>query len=179
MKVNVRTLKNVSPNKNMFKKVAAVVASIVVIIGSYIVIENTVEDTKNTVSVIKVKKQDGLPMDYVVTEKDIEIYPLIRTEYTKDMILAEDIDHVIDKYTKYYIRQGSVLYKDQFGEQRPIINEWLYELGEDEEVVTIPYDYLRCGGDILMPGDRIRIRATYEVTGGSTGGDSWVAIRDS
>ena len=31
-------------------------------------------------------------------------------------------------------------------------NEWLYELGEEQEVVTIPYNYLECGGDVLLPG---------------------------
>lgn len=164
MKLNVKSVKHVAPNKNMFKKIGAVIASILVIIGSYIVIERAVEDTKNTVEVIKVKKQGGLPMECVVTEEDIEVYNIIRTEYTEDMVLAEDLDNVVGMYTKYFLREGGILYKDQFGEARPIVNEWLYELGEDEEVVTIPYNYLKCGGDILMPGDRVRIRATYEMT---------------
>jgi hypothetical protein len=45
---------------------------------------------------------------------------------------------------------------------RPIRNEWLYSLSQDEEVLTIPYNYLEAGGDLLLPGDMIRVRVSYE-----------------
>lgn len=32
------------------------------------------------------------------------------------------------------------------------------------EVLTLPYNYLNCGGDILTPGDVVRIRVAYNVT---------------
>jgi hypothetical protein len=36
-------------------------------------------------------------------------------------------------------------------------------LEEEQELLTLPYNYLAAGGDILTPGDRIRIRVTYDV----------------
>ena len=173
MKLNVKSVKNVTPNKNMIKKVIAVVLSIAVIVGSYIAINKAAEDTRNTVAVVRVKNNDGLEMNTLITEDDVETYNIIRTEYSEDMVLAEDIENVIDTYTMYYLRKNSIVYKDQVGGERPITNEWLYNLAEDEEVVTIQYNYLKCGGDILMPGDRVRIRATYDITNEASTNSSW------
>lgn len=173
MKLNVKSVKNVTPNKNMIKKVIAVVLSIVVIVGSYIAINKAAEDTRNTVAVVRVKNNNGLEMNTLITEDDVETYNIIRTEYTEDMVLAEDIENVIDTYTMYYLRKNSIVYRDQVGGERPITNEWLYNLAEDEEVVTIQYNYLKCGGDILMPGDRVRIRATYDITNEASTNSSW------
>lgn len=173
MKLNVKSVKNVTPNKNMIKKVIAVVLSVAVIVGSYIAINKAAEDTRNTVAVVRVKNNDGLEMNTLITENDVETYNIIRTEYTEDMVLAEDIENVIDTYTMYYLRKNSIVYKDQVGGERPITNEWLYNLAEDEEVVTIQYNYLKCGGDILMPGDRVRIRATYDITNEASTSSSW------
>ena len=163
MKVNVKSVKNVAPNKNLTKKIVAIIVSLCVVIGSYITIENAAADTKNTIEVIRVKNGDGLEMQTLINENDIEKYDIIRAEYTDDMILADDFDNVVGKYTQYHLRKNSVIYKDQLTEEKPIMNEWLYQLAEDEEVVTLQYNYLKCGGDILMPGDRVRIRATFEV----------------
>lgn len=173
MKLNVKRVKNVAPNKNFAKKIVAVVISVVVMIVSFVAINKAAEDTRNTVAVVRVKKGQGLEMNTVITEEDVEIYNLIRTEYTEDMILGENIDDVIGMYTMYYIRNHSILYKDQVGGERPITNEWLYNLSEDEEVVTIQYNYLKCGGDILMPGDRVRIRSTYTIEAASGDSSSW------
>ncbi len=170
MKLNVKAVKNVAPNKNLTKKVVAVGASIIVMIGSYVAIESAAADTKNTVGVVRVKNKEGLAMQSLITETDVEVYNVVKTEYTEDMILAEDIDNVIGKYTANFVRKNSILHKDEVGEERPITNEWLYTLGEDEEVVTIPYNYLKCGGDILVPGDRIRVRATYTVDAATSNG---------
>lgn len=171
MKINVKGVKNVVPNKNLAKKVFAILMSIGVIIGSYIAITKASEDAVNTIAVVRVKADRGIEMSTPINEEDIEVYNVIRAEYTEDMILAENIDDVIGMYSLYYLRHNSILYKDQLGGERPITNEWLYELGEDEEAITIQYNYLKCGGDILMPGDRVRIRATYGVEETNTNTD--------
>ncbi len=163
MKLNVKSVKTVAPNKNLVKKIIAVVISVLVIIISYITVNNVAADTRNTIAVVRVKNPNGLEMRTLINENDVEVYNIIKTEYKTEMVLAEQIDDVIGMYTNYYLRRDSVIYKDQLGEERPITNEWLYELSADEEVVTIQYNYLKCGGDILMPGDRVRIRATYEI----------------
>ncbi|WP_223068035.1 hypothetical protein [Paenibacillus caui] len=160
--MDLSTIKSVSPNKKLFKKILALVFSVTVIVVSFIVLNNANEAAKDTVEILKVDKKDGISADVVLTGNMIKKYSIIRKEYTEDMVLAEDLPSVVDKYTKYYLRDNSILYKDQFHEEKPLKNEWLYGLEEDQEVLTLPYNFLEAGGDILMPGDNVRIRVSYE-----------------
>lgn len=161
--MDLSKIKSVSPNRNMFKKTMAVLFSLVVIVVSFYVITNANKDAKDTIQVLRVNQKGGISAYGVLTEKEVETYSLIKKEYTEDMLLAEDLPNVINQYTTYYLRDGSILYRDQLSEERPLKNEWLYQLEEKQELLTLPYNYLEAGGDILTPGDRIRIRVTYEV----------------
>ncbi|MNJ29046.1 CpaB family protein [Paenibacillus bouchesdurhonensis] len=160
--MDLSTVKSVSPNKKLFKKILALLFSIAVIVASFIVLNNANEAAKDTVEVLKVNQTGGIQAYAVITEKQIKKYSIIRKEYTEDMVLAEDLSSVTNQYSKYYLRDGGILYKDQLMEEKPLQNEWLYELGEEHEVLTLPYNFLEAGGDILMPGDRVRIRVSYE-----------------
>lgn len=161
--MDLRTVKNVAPNRHLFKKIAALIFSIIVIVVSFMVITNANKDATNTIDVLRVKTSNGLPAYAVITEDDIETYSLIKREYTEDMILADKKHEVVGMLVKYYVRQNSILYKDQLTAEKPLKNEWLYELDEDYEVLTIPYNHLELGGDVLLPGDYVRIRVSYEV----------------
>ncbi|MFP4697774.1 MAG: flagellar biosynthesis protein FlgA [Eubacteriales bacterium] len=160
--MDLSSVKNITPNRNLFKKIMAIIVSILVIIGSFIIITNSNKAAQDTVSVLRVKSSDGLSAYTIITDKNIEEYDIIKKEYSKDMILAEDKDTVINKVNNYYLRDKSILFEDQIIDEKPLRNKWLYELDEDQEVVTIPYNYLECGGDVLLPGDTVRIRVTYE-----------------
>ncbi|MCJ8011830.1 hypothetical protein MUG84_08750 [Paenibacillus sp. KQZ6P-2] len=163
--MDLSTVKSVSPNRNTFKKIMAVLFSLTVIAVSFYVITNANKAAKDTVDVLRVKQDGGIPAYAVLTEKQLEKYAIIKKEYTSDMLMADDLSQVIGKFSKYYIRNNSVLYEDQLTEEKPLKNEWLYKLDEKKEVLTLPYNYLEAGGDILMPGDRVRIRVSYEVDG--------------
>lgn len=170
--MDLSTLKNASPNRHMFKRIAALLFSILVIAGSYIIITNASKDANDVVEVLRVKPKDGIPAFVGLTENNIEKYKMIKKEYTEDMVLAEDKASVLEKLTKYYLRQNSVLYKDQLVDERPQKNEWLYSVDEENEVLTLPYNFLEVGGDILMPGDRVRIRVSFDVEDtGAAGGN--------
>lgn len=160
--MDLSTVKSVSPNKKLFKKIMALLFSIAIIVVSFIVLNNANEAAKDTVEILKVNQSGGIPAYVVLTDKQIKKYSIIRKEYTDDMILAEDLSSITNQYTKYYLRDGSILYKDQLMEEKPQQNEWLYELGEEHEVLTLPYNFLEAGGDILMPGDKVRIRVSFE-----------------
>ncbi|MCL2665750.1 MAG: flagellar biosynthesis protein FlgA, partial [Defluviitaleaceae bacterium] len=71
-------------------------------------------------------------------------------------------DSVYGLLNSYYLRRQTFLYKDQLIGERPQRNEWLYNLSDDHEIITIPYNNMEAGGNILVPGDRIRIRVIYE-----------------
>ncbi len=160
--MDLRSVKSVSPNKNLFKKIMALVLSIAVFIISAVVIMNSNKAAKDTVAVLRVKSADGLAADVAIGDKDLEVYKIIRKEFTSDMVTSDQLEEIKGMYTSYYLRKGSVLYKDQLTEEKVKKNEWLYEMEDTHEAITIPYDYIECGGDILTPGDRIRVRAVYE-----------------
>ncbi|WP_199613912.1 CpaB family protein [Paenibacillus alkalitolerans] len=169
--MDLSTVKSISPNRNTWKKILSVVFSLVVIAVSFNVITNANKDAKDTIDVLRVKQDGGIPAFTVLTEKQIEKYSIIKKEYTNDMLLAGDLPEVLGKFTKYYIRNNSVLYKDQLTSEKPLKNEWLYELEETHEVLTLPYNFLEAGGDILMPGDRVRIRVSYETDAPAASGN--------
>lgn len=160
--MKIKQIKTVKPNRHLFRKIFALLFSVVVVVISFIVITNANKDAKDTVEVLRIKTTNGMPAFTVLTENDIESYSLIRKEFVDSMIEISEKAKVINKFSKYYLRQGSYLYEDEFTAEKPQKNEWLYVLDEETEVLTLPYNFLECGGDILMPGDRVRIRVTYE-----------------
>lgn len=149
-------------NKNLIKKILAVVMSVAVFVISFMVINNANKAAKDVIAVLQVKSGPGIPEHGVYTKENVGSYDIIRKEYADDMVLAEDIDKVIDQYATHYMRKGSVIHNDEIMTEKPLKNEWIYRMSDEEEVLTIPYNYLESGGDILTPGDRIRVRVTYE-----------------
>lgn len=161
--MDLSPIKNISPNRNLFKKIISLLISIIVMVGSFFVLSNANKKASDTVEVLRVKPEMGIQAYELLAEENIEKYSIIRKEYTEDMLLADDMPNVLNKLSKYYIRKNCVIYKDQIVDEKPLKNEWLYALDDEHEVLTIPYNYLECGGDVLLPGDQIRIRVTYEV----------------
>lgn len=169
--MDLSSVKSVSPNRKFIKKTLALLFSIIVIVGSFLILNRTNQAAKDTVEVIRVNQEGGLAAYGVIAENQIEKYDVIKKEYTDDMILAADMPKVINKFTKYYLRDKSILYKDQVSDEKPQKNDWLYKLNEGDEVLTLPYNFLEAGGDILMPGDRVRIRVSYEQDSGDPYGN--------
>ena len=76
--MDLSAVKNVSPNKHLFRKIFSIIFSITVIVVSYIVLTNSNKAAQDTVQVLRVKQKEGIPAYTVITEKDIEKYNLIR-----------------------------------------------------------------------------------------------------
>jgi len=164
----------VSSGKNLFKKIVSVVLSIAVFAGSYYVIYKISIEAQQTVTVMRISAKDGLPAESVLTKDNLVEYPIILREYTEDMVKTEDKNDAYERFTTNYMRNGAILHKDEFIDIKPLKDIWLYTLNEEviendrvriieKEVLTIPFNYLESGGDILTPGDRIRIRVRYDV----------------
>lgn len=160
--MNINSVKNINPGGQFAKRFLAILISLTIIIIAFMVLSNVNNAAKNTVDIVRVKSSDGIPAKTLITKDDIERYPIIQKEFTSDMVKYEEADKVIDKYSVYFLRGKTPVFKDQINDQKPIKNDWLYQLNKANEVLTIQYNYLECGGDILTPGDRIRIRVNYE-----------------
>ena len=146
--MDLSNIKSISPGKKLFKKLLAVIFAIGIIIISYVILSNADKAATDTVEVLRVKSGSGIPAFAVITEDKIEKYKLIKKEYTEDMILAEDISSIVNKYTKYYTAKQHTL-KDQFTDENHC-EQWLYEMNEENEVLTLPYN-LRCGKIFSCP----------------------------
>ena len=152
--------------RNLAKKIISVVLSILVFFGAYFIISKEARATRETVEVVRIRATDGLPKDTVLTEENLEKYQIIEKEHTKDMLLYDEIEDALQKYTANYLRNGAILHRDEYTEEKPQKNPWIYlennEQLDDKEVLTIPFNYLESGGDILTPGDKVKIRVRCE-----------------
>ncbi|MDR0958692.1 MAG: flagellar biosynthesis protein FlgA [Clostridiales bacterium] len=166
---------NVPHKTNFFKKIMSILISLIVIVISFMYLHNVDKNSRDTVIVAKVSQEGGINAFSTITEDNIEKYALIRKEYTEDMVhwdnglfvykSADGTKNILQynhDFAAYYIRNGTILYGDQLTDKKQYPTEWLYDLPEGTEVVTIPYEYMEAGGNILLPGDRIRIRLVHE-----------------
>ena len=147
--------------KKTVTKIITVVISIAALALCFIYLQNIDSAARNTVKIVRAKNE--MPAYALISREDIEAYDIIKKEYDNAMILFENAESIYGKYTTTNIRKSTVLYQDQLMDERPLRNEWLYGLNSDEEVVTIPYNSTEAGGSILLPGDLIRVRVSYEV----------------
>jgi hypothetical protein len=159
--MNFNNIKNISPGPSLGRRLAAVILCVGIILGAYHMLQKAGRDAKDTIEVVRIKRS-GLQGKSVITRELIEKYGIIRREFNSDMIPYTEVEEVIGSYSLYTLRGNSVLHYDQITQQNPLKNNWLYTLESNLEVLTVPYSYLEAGGDILTPGDRIRVRASYE-----------------
>ena len=172
MAKNISSIKKTTTGSGkLIKRIAAISISLLIIIFSFIYLNNVDKAARDTITVVRIKSAD-LPAYSIISKDNVEKYDIIKKEYNDDkyngMILFEEIDDYYGLLSAYFIRGGTFLYKNQLITERPQRNEWLYELLDDYEVVTIPYNYMEAGGEILLPGDQIRIRIIYEDDAEST-----------
>jgi len=174
---SISSLKKPSSGSNkLIKRVIAVSVSVLVIVFSLIYLNNVDRAARDTVAVVRVRN-DNLPAHAVITRDNIESYDLIRREFEGDsngMILFEDVDEVLGLLTAFQIRRNTVLYRDQLISERPLRNPWLYELGDAYEIITVPFNAMEAGGNLLLPGDRIRIRSVFESSNPVSDDDLWL-----
>ena len=148
----------------LIKRIVAITFSVLVIIFSLTYLSNADRAAQDTVAIVRVRSND-LPAFTTITRDNVERYEIIRREYVdgdNGMVLFDDVDSIVNLLSAYHIRGNTFLYRNQLIDERPQRNVWLYQLSDEYEVVTIPYNYMEAGGDILLPGDQIRIRVIYE-----------------
>ena len=152
-----------SNGKKIVIKIVTISFSVLALVITFVYLSNIDRAARDTVDIARIIK--AVPAYAAILKEDLESYSITKREFDKDsMILFDDVeDYINEKYAAYYLRESTPLYVDQLIDKRPPRNGWLYELSEGYEVITIPYNYMEAGGDILLPGDTIRVRAAYEV----------------
>jgi len=152
-----------SDGKKIAIKIITVVISVFALAITFLYLNSVDRAARDTIAVVRLRRP--LQAFTPIARQDVESHDLVRREFDRNsMILFEDFEELVyGKYVPYFIRESSFLFIDQITDERPVRNEWMYTLMEGEEIVTIPFNYMEAGGDILLPGDTIRIRVSYEV----------------
>jgi len=149
--------------KRIAIKITTLATSVLIILASFTYLNSVQGAAEETVDIVRAKVDIN---QYSLLEKSyFEKYSILQSDYnSKEMILYEDFDDVVTgKLAANYIRHNTVLYEDQLTDVKPPPHIYLYDLPEGHEVLTLPYKSAEAAGDILRPGDMIRIRITYEV----------------
>ncbi|HOQ01275.1 MAG TPA: flagellar biosynthesis protein FlgA [Acetivibrio clariflavus] len=165
--MDINSLKHIKPGSNLPKKIAAILVSVLVVIASFSYLNSVNSDAKEVVEIAVVKPSEGIPEKELLTESLIKKGKILKTDFKEGMVTYDKVNEVLNKYAAYFLRHDTPIYYDQLSDSVPVKHEWLYELPKESEVLTIPYDYDKCGGEILAPGDYVRVRVTYEDTDNS------------
>ncbi|MDR2711607.1 MAG: hypothetical protein LBB91_00650 [Clostridiales bacterium] len=155
--------KAVGGSRRIVVKIITVSISILALFITYKVFTKSIDVTVNEIPVVQVKKNNSIIVYEMIGKDNVEEYKIIEADYKDGMILWENVEEeAFDKYAAYFIRKDTVLFKDQLIDERPPIYPPLENLDDDFEFLTFPYNSSEAGGNILRPGDRVRIRITYE-----------------
>lgn len=76
-------IKSKTPNRHMFKRVAALLFSILIIVISYMVMTKASKDANDVVEVLRVKSNEGIPAFVVISDNTVEKYQIIKKNTQK------------------------------------------------------------------------------------------------
>lgn len=157
-----KDLFGITKGRRLFEKIIWFVVAIACIGGVLFLMDRYVKDRTETVDIVVVDSEP-IYQSSRIESYHIDRYAIIKKEYNKkSMFLWEDKDKVIGTYASYHLKEGTPVYQDAIYGERRYRNEWMYKIEEGQEVLTIPFDYRIAGGNILIPGDRVRIRVYFE-----------------
>ena len=163
-------VKSLNPQSKPFIRILSVLLSIVVlfILGSWLTKAD--KEIQKTVKVVRVKNAVGV--SELITDKTIEPYDMYLKEFNqygtfelngetkRAVALWEERDQVIGNYAAYYLREKTVLFWDSLVQNKENRNPYLYKMN-NKELLNFDAD-AGLFGEILIPGDIINVRATYQ-----------------
>lgn len=167
MKVDKTKVKSASTNVSTNKKVTK---SLVIFTG-VIVGVNVVSSLalRQTVDIVKLKSP--VPQDGVITEDNMVKDKMLKAEYNKQgmmkfsdgsekrqIVLWEDRDKIKNAYASYYVRENAPVYWDSLTKDTPKQFAYLYKMDGELLRLDIKADEF---GEMLVPGDKINVRASY------------------
>lgn len=134
--------------------------------------------SQDTISVVRVL--DDVYPNNIITEDMIQKYDMVREEYNNSgssYLLWDNRDDVINKYSSVFIKKNRYVEVGEYVESKPTKNPWL-SLNDDNKnsvYVTLPYNKSQAFGNILTPGDSIKVNVAYSVDNAS-GSDYFAGV---
>ena len=172
MALNVKA-NNASRSKN---RLLGIIIAAAVIVFICIMTAISSAETKKVITVVRIKPDMSLAANSLITEDMVEAYDMYYKEFqqygtmkfsdgsTRSTIVRwSDKDLVCgQRYAAYYQRGGTVLFWDSTIRDQTRKNSYLYNMSG--ELLNIQMNTVSDFGDMVVPGDTLNIRATYEAT---------------
>lgn len=174
MKLNVknRAMSSNASARARNRLLGIIVALSVVVIICIMTAISTAE-AKKTITVCRIKNDAPLSANSMIMESMIEPYEMYYKEFSQygtikmsdgstrsTIVRWADRDLVVNKrYAAYYMRQGTVLFWDATLRDQTRKNSYLYSM--DGELLNIKMTTTEDFGDMVVPGDKLNIRASY------------------
>lgn len=170
-KSSVTGSSNVARARN---RVLGLIVALTIIVIVCILTAIATAETKKTITVVRVKQDAAISANAMITEDMIEPYEMYYKEYAQYgtttfsdgidrglIITWGDRDLVVGvRYAAYYLREGTVMFWDSTLKDQTRKNSYLYSM--DGELLNIQMNTVQDFGDMVVPGDTLNIRASYE-----------------
>lgn len=102
----------------------------------------------------------------LIEEQNMSKLTLAERDLQDGMVRWKDREQYVGKYSAHFLRGKTPVYSDMFTEEQVLRTAYLYNLELDQELLTFPYDIANAGGKLVMPGDRLRVRGSYQLEDG-------------
>lgn len=152
-------------NKSNIIKTTICLAGIGIVIFTMVSINR---DKAATVDIVKVK--ENVYVNQLILETNIEKYKMSKLEFdtsTNSYLTWEEKEEAVNKYATVSTKSKGYIYKGDYNTSKPIKNEWLQNIQEGNLVVSLPYVKAESFGNILTPGDRVKVNVSYTETDAS------------
>lgn len=150
------------PTENRKKNIVFSLAAIAIVsVFAYLIVSILLSPATSTKSVLVAKKD--ITVGEPLNDSNVTVEKVATRDYKNFMILEKDKKLIEGKYASFYIPKGVALHKDALEGEKRVKNAFLSSLPADQETITLPFDYMQAGGEILKPGDKVRIRAIYTI----------------
>lgn len=113
----------------------------------------------------------SVPADGRITEANMQKSEMTKHEFEsrgtynsssgkvkRAVVLWEERETIKDTYASYYLRQGTPIYWDSLSKETPKQYSYLYKMDGELLKISVEADQF---GRMLVPGDRINVRASY------------------
>lgn len=169
-RVKKENVGNVSGKKKLSKLsrnffILGVLIVAVVFVNTWVYISNNQD-----IEIVKLK--ESIPQDGIITQDHFYKDTMSKKEYNKQgiievyagfkrraIVLWEDRNTIETAYASYYIRKDTPLYWDALTTEQPKDYAYLYQM--DGELLRLDIDPEEFG-NILVPGDKLNIRISYD-----------------
>lgn len=119
-------------------------------------------DKEKTISITTATRD--IYTNQAISKDALSSYEMSLSEYNKSQnkyLLWEEHEEALDQYSAVFTKKNAYLYKGDYNPTKPVKNEWLAKVGNEDLVISVPYDKNDAFGNILTPGDNVKVNVSY------------------